>query len=49
MPYDYYYKPSKPKEAKDGIKARNSAGPLRRVGGPNVGSSPWSDWLILDA
>ncbi|MBN1305711.1 MAG: SWIM zinc finger family protein [Anaerolineales bacterium] len=26
MPYDYYYKPSKPKEAKDGIKARSKRG-----------------------
>jgi uncharacterized Zn finger protein len=26
MPYDYYYKPTKPKEAKDGIKARSQRG-----------------------
>lgn len=26
MPYDYYYKPIKPKEAKDGIKARSQRG-----------------------
>jgi uncharacterized Zn finger protein len=26
MPYDYYFKPTKPKEAKDGIKARNKRG-----------------------
>lgn len=26
MPYDYYYKPTKPKEAKDGIKARSKRG-----------------------
>jgi len=26
MPYDYYFKPTKPKEAKDGIKARSQRG-----------------------
>ncbi|MCD4672929.1 MAG: SWIM zinc finger family protein, partial [Anaerolineaceae bacterium] len=26
MPYDYYFKPTKPKEAKDGIKARSKRG-----------------------
>jgi uncharacterized Zn finger protein len=26
MPYDYYFKPTKPKEAKDGIKARSKSG-----------------------
>ncbi len=26
MPYDFYYKPTKPKEAKDGIKARSRRG-----------------------
>jgi uncharacterized Zn finger protein len=30
MPYDYYFKPTKPKEAKDGIKARSKRGSFAR-------------------
>jgi uncharacterized Zn finger protein len=30
MPYDYYFKPTRPKEAKDGIKARSKRGSFAR-------------------
>jgi uncharacterized Zn finger protein len=31
MPYDYYFKPNKPKEAKDGIKARSQRGAFAKT------------------